>query len=240
MTEEERILWLKIRKKQVLGLQFYRQKPIGKFIVDFYCPQIKLVIEVDGSQHYEEEGEQKDKDRDRYLQSSGLRVLRFSNYDIRSSLENVVDHIYNIAEKHKKKSPSYPPFAKWEGNTMKFTGTTITGAGRGKKLGFPTLNIKLSSEEYEEGVFAVRGELNGKSFEGVAHFGSRPTFEDTNLSVEIHIFDFAQNVKEGNEMEFETVGERIRDVRKFDLQEELQNQIQRDIQKAKKLLGIYK
>ena len=54
MTEAERVLWSRIRGKQLKGLQVYRQKPIGRFVVDFYCPKAKLVIELDGGQHYTE------------------------------------------------------------------------------------------------------------------------------------------------------------------------------------------
>jgi len=56
MTDAEQLLWHRIRRKQVLGLQFYRQKPILNFIVDFYCPAVNLVIECDGGQHYTETG----------------------------------------------------------------------------------------------------------------------------------------------------------------------------------------
>jgi very-short-patch-repair endonuclease len=55
MTDSERLLWSRLRRKQIAGMQFYRQKPIGKYIVDFYAPKAKLVIEVDGSQHMESE-----------------------------------------------------------------------------------------------------------------------------------------------------------------------------------------
>jgi len=56
MTDAERLLWSKIRRKQLKGLQFYRQKIIGNYIADFYCPELKLVIEVDSGQHYSAEG----------------------------------------------------------------------------------------------------------------------------------------------------------------------------------------
>ncbi|MFN3480668.1 MAG: endonuclease domain-containing protein [Thermodesulfovibrionales bacterium] len=82
MTNAERILWSKIRGKQIKGYQFYRQKPIGDFIVDFYCPKGNLVIEVDGGQHYSEEGKAKDNYRDKYMEGLGLRVLRFSDREI--------------------------------------------------------------------------------------------------------------------------------------------------------------
>jgi very-short-patch-repair endonuclease len=60
MTDAEKALWLKIRGKQLKGYQFYRQKPLGNFIVDFYCPKGNLVIGLDGGQHYSDEGKAKD------------------------------------------------------------------------------------------------------------------------------------------------------------------------------------
>jgi very-short-patch-repair endonuclease len=79
MTDAERVLWRRIRRKQLLGLQFYRQKPLLSFIVDFYCPKAKLVIEFDGSQHYEPEPHARDRERDGRLNALGLRVLRFND-----------------------------------------------------------------------------------------------------------------------------------------------------------------
>ncbi|MGD1118473.1 MAG: DUF559 domain-containing protein, partial [Dehalococcoidales bacterium] len=64
MTDAERSLWSKLRMRQLQGLIFYRQKPIGGYIVDFYCPKAKLVIEVDGGQHFTAEGVEYDKARD--------------------------------------------------------------------------------------------------------------------------------------------------------------------------------
>ncbi len=77
MTGAEIHLWSKIRKKQLGGCQFYRQKNIGEFIVDFYCPAAKLVIELDGSSHYSKEGIQKDSKRDEYLRNLGFDCLDF-------------------------------------------------------------------------------------------------------------------------------------------------------------------
>lgn len=79
MTDAEKFLWSKIRNKQILGVQFYRQKPILNFIVDFYCPSANLVIECDGSQHYTDEGLEADRIRDHALEQLGLKVLRFDN-----------------------------------------------------------------------------------------------------------------------------------------------------------------
>lgn len=79
MTDAEEVLWHRIRRKQIQGVQFYRQKPLLAFIVDFYCPVAKLVIELDGSQHFEEVHQAKDQARDDALAKIGLRVLRFDN-----------------------------------------------------------------------------------------------------------------------------------------------------------------
>ena len=78
-TEAEQWLWHHIRRKQILGVQFYRQKPIGPYIVDFYAPKAKLVIELDGSQHQQPEQAGQDTARDDYLGALGLTILRFDN-----------------------------------------------------------------------------------------------------------------------------------------------------------------
>ena len=93
MTDAERHLWAKIRMKQLKGYQFYRQKPIGDYIVDFFCPKAKLVIEIDGSQHFSEKTNQYDRIRDEYMSSLGLRVLRFTNTDVLTRIEGVIERI---------------------------------------------------------------------------------------------------------------------------------------------------
>jgi very-short-patch-repair endonuclease len=79
--------------KRINGYQFYRQKPLGKYIVDFYCPQAKLVIEVDGGQHYSGTKLEKDKERDQYLQKQGLKVLRYSDLDVLSNIEGTIENL---------------------------------------------------------------------------------------------------------------------------------------------------
>jgi very-short-patch-repair endonuclease len=93
MTDAEKRVWMRIRMKQLKGFQFYRQKNIGNYIVDFYCPAAKLIIEVDGGQHYSEAGFRKDKDRDNYLTSLGFRVLRFSDREAFKNVEAVLETI---------------------------------------------------------------------------------------------------------------------------------------------------
>lgn len=82
MTDAEQVLWQRIRRKQIQGVQFYRQKPLSTFVVDFYCPVAKLVIELDGSQHFAEKHQTKDQERDAALTGLGLRVLRFDNRQV--------------------------------------------------------------------------------------------------------------------------------------------------------------
>jgi len=94
MTEAERLLWQKIREKQLRGYQLYRQKTIGNYIVDFCCPKAKLVIELDGGQHYSPEGKKKDRMRDGYMKDIGLRVLRFSDKEIFENTQGVLERIW--------------------------------------------------------------------------------------------------------------------------------------------------
>jgi very-short-patch-repair endonuclease len=77
-----------------MGVQFYRQKPIGDYIVDFYAPAAGLVIEVDGSQHGQEENVERDRLRDDFLAGLGLKVLRFHSNEILRDTDAVVEAIY--------------------------------------------------------------------------------------------------------------------------------------------------
>lgn len=94
MTDAERLVWSRIRKKQLKGLQVYRQRIIGNYIVDFYCPKAKLVIELDGGQHFTEEGLKKDASRDGWIKSQGYTVLRFTDEEVLSDIDVVVEKIY--------------------------------------------------------------------------------------------------------------------------------------------------
>jgi very-short-patch-repair endonuclease len=106
MTDSERLLWSRVRRKQLKGFQFYRQKVIGNFIVDFYCPSAKIIIEVDGSQHYEKEALRKDRVRDERLSKLGFEVLRFSSSDVMRNLDGILLEIWDRLPS--AKSPSIP------------------------------------------------------------------------------------------------------------------------------------
>ena len=92
MTKEERHLWYDFFKQ--LPLTINRQKVIGPYIVDFYCAEAKLVIELDGCQHYEDRGKASDAERDDYLRQQGLSVVRYSNSEIHTQFEAVCQDLY--------------------------------------------------------------------------------------------------------------------------------------------------
>lgn len=94
MTKEEKHLWFDFLR--TLPVTVNRQKIIGNYIVDFYCDKAKLVIELDGSQHYTAEGKKNDEERDRFLENLGLTVLRYSDHEINSAFTAVCDTIYVI------------------------------------------------------------------------------------------------------------------------------------------------
>ena len=103
MTKEERHLWYDFL--QPLKTTVHRQKPIGNYIVDFYIASAKLVIELDGSQHYDSEHRQKDVTRDIYLNSLGITVLRYSNADVNFRFRSVCEDILNHMNKTYADSP---------------------------------------------------------------------------------------------------------------------------------------
>jgi len=94
MTDAEIHIWTRVRRKQLKGHQFYRQKNIGNYIVDFYCPAAKLVVEIDGGQHFTEEGLRKDELRDRHLARLGFRVLRFTDTEVFKNTDAVIETIW--------------------------------------------------------------------------------------------------------------------------------------------------
>ena len=96
MTSQERDLWYKYLRHH--PLKFTRQKVLGKYIADFYCASAKLVIELDGSQHYEDKGLEADRERTRFLRQYGIRVLRIPNNAVSQNLRGVCDYIDAIIQ----------------------------------------------------------------------------------------------------------------------------------------------
>ena len=94
-TEVERIMWNILRNRNFFGLKFRRQHSIGSYIADYYCPSLKLVIELDGSQHFTEDGLEYDKIREEFMNSLGIKTLRFNNKDVMTNIEGVLEGIKN-------------------------------------------------------------------------------------------------------------------------------------------------
>ena len=96
MTKEERHLWYDFLR--TYPVKFVRQKVLGKYIVDFYSAEANLAIELDGSQHYEEKGLEKDSERTKYLEQYGLKVLRIPNNEINQNFQGVCEWIEHIVK----------------------------------------------------------------------------------------------------------------------------------------------
>lgn len=95
MTKSEIIFWSKIKNKQ-LGSKFRRQYGVGKYIVDFYCPEKKLVIEIDGNIHFYDKHIESDRIREEYFKKLGLTIKRYTNLDVIKNLNNVLENLHQI------------------------------------------------------------------------------------------------------------------------------------------------
>jgi very-short-patch-repair endonuclease len=99
-TLAEVLLWNQLKSSKMLGYSFQRQKPIYKYIVDFYCPRLELVIEIDGESHREKFP--KDRAREDDLVQLGMSILRFQDHDVKKDMRNVLDCIQNWIEQREK------------------------------------------------------------------------------------------------------------------------------------------
>jgi very-short-patch-repair endonuclease len=98
LTKPEQKLWYYLRNKQLKGVKFRRQCSIGKYIVDFYSFEKKLVIEVDGDSHYEKEANKKEQIRTNFLEQQKIKVIRFTNKEVMKNIEGCIEYLKNILE----------------------------------------------------------------------------------------------------------------------------------------------
>jgi very-short-patch-repair endonuclease len=98
MTDAERKLWYAVRARRFERLAFRRQAPIGPFVVDFFCPVHRLIIELDGGQHATDEGLRYDGERTAWLAANGYRVMRFWNRDVLTNLDGVLSAILEAVD----------------------------------------------------------------------------------------------------------------------------------------------
>jgi very-short-patch-repair endonuclease len=98
------LLWQQLKGRKLLGYQFLRQRPIGIFIADFYCHKLKLVIEVDGASHLLAKNRRRDKIKDRYIKSIGLRVMRIDDSAVKQSMSSVLADLKTWIEQYSSKT----------------------------------------------------------------------------------------------------------------------------------------
>lgn len=104
-TETEKTLWSHLRNRQFFGMRFFRQYSIGPYILDFYCPTVKLAIELDGGQHNQYENKEYDLSRSEYLNTQGIDVIRFWNHEVLLDVQSV------LAKLELKVTPLHPPLS---------------------------------------------------------------------------------------------------------------------------------
>ena len=98
MTDAEQTLWYCLRRKQLGGFRFRRQHPFDRYVLDFYCCEVKLAVELDGGQHNHPEVRARDEERSAFLSTHGIRVVRFWNHDVFDNLEGVLAAIYGAVK----------------------------------------------------------------------------------------------------------------------------------------------
>ena len=104
LTDAEAKLWYRLRRKQIDGLRFRRQSPVGPYIADFLCAEIRLIVEVDGGQHSSQAAN--DARRTKWLEAQGYRVIRLWNNDVHDNIEGVLEEIIRAARKTPPPRPS--------------------------------------------------------------------------------------------------------------------------------------
>ena len=104
-TDCEHLLWQRLRSRQIANLKFRRQFPCPPYVLDFYCAELKLAIELDGGQHFETSGLIHDQRRTLYLYQQGIEVVRFSNLEVLQQMDAVLEQIIRIAAARKLPSP---------------------------------------------------------------------------------------------------------------------------------------
>jgi len=93
LAAPEIIMWSRLKGKQLEGYKFRRQESIGRYVVDFYCPVVHLIVEIDGDSHFTMEAQNYDRHREMYFESLGLHMLRFTNKEVTSNLHGVLNRL---------------------------------------------------------------------------------------------------------------------------------------------------
>ena len=95
MSPAEKLFWSKVANRQFLNLKFRKQHGVGPYVVDFYCPSVQLITEIDGDTHFGKENEARDAKRTEYLMSLGYRIIRYNNLDVLNNIDGVFQDLEN-------------------------------------------------------------------------------------------------------------------------------------------------
>jgi very-short-patch-repair endonuclease len=106
-TDAERLLWFRLRDRRLAGWKFKRQAPIDRCVVDFFCADAKLIVELDGGQH--DHDRERDADRSRVLEAMGYLALRFWNHDVMRNMDGVLEEILSTVNHHRSDPPHPTP-----------------------------------------------------------------------------------------------------------------------------------
>ena len=109
MPTAEVMLWSKLRGRQLLGQKFRRQYSVGPYVVDFYCPALRLAIELDGDSHFAEGAAGKDEERRRFIESFGIGIVRFLNTDVYENMDGLLEALVQTMVEMARKDPPCPP-----------------------------------------------------------------------------------------------------------------------------------
>ena len=101
-TKAEILLWLQVKQRGVVGYKFRRQHSVGRYILDLYCPKLKLAVELDGGQHFEPAIQAHDRERDAWLKSFGIIVVRITNDEVLKNLDGVIDRLTVVVRRRAK------------------------------------------------------------------------------------------------------------------------------------------
>ena len=107
-TDAEKAFWAHVRNSQVFGMKFFRQYSVGPYILDFYCPTLKLAVELDGGQHNQQENREYDTARSAYLNAHGIEVIRYWNNEVLCEISGVLAQLEQRVAERRNPSPASP------------------------------------------------------------------------------------------------------------------------------------
>jgi len=110
LSKAEAVMWIHLSRKQMNGFKFRRQYSVNQYVIDFYCPDLKLAVEIDGDSHYRLSSLEYDDKRQKFIESFGIKFLRFTNDDVYNNIDGVLQIIYECTMKYKvKNTPPHVP-----------------------------------------------------------------------------------------------------------------------------------